>query len=438
MSDDGRQRGWFWATLALSSISVVAAVFALWELIESHFFRDADYLTLHYLYVTRGVCSSLLLAFWAAWFVLRERQAAEKQLRRSHERYRKLLQVDPSAMALCDGSLKVLEWNAAAERLYGFSRGEVMGVGLPTVPPAKQSELEEFLRRVRRGDAVFDFETVRRNREGTEIEVLLSLLPFQEDSGETYFLEVTNDIRERVRLRETLLQIEKLTTMGKMAAGTAHHLNTPLAAMLLRMSMIRSRASREIAPDLEQLEGNIRFCQQFVRRLLDFSRRPQTHKQPESIAGTVESVVSFLSPQVLAKRARLQLDVGTLNGAKVLADRNQLEALFLILVSNSLDAVPEQGTIRIRARRLDQERVRVEVSDDGCGIDPANLPRIFEPFFTTKPAGKGTGLGLAIAANILSEHGGSVRLDSKPGKGTTAIVELPLWHEAGVPQGAHA
>jgi PAS domain S-box-containing protein len=108
------------------------------------------------------VCSSLLLAFWAAWFVLRERQAAEKQLRRSHERYRKLLQVDPSAMALCDGSLKVLEWNAAAERLYGFSRGEVMGVGLPTVPPAKQSELEEFLRRVRRGDAVFDFETVRR------------------------------------------------------------------------------------------------------------------------------------------------------------------------------------------------------------------------------------------------------------------------------------
>jgi PAS domain S-box-containing protein len=436
MNHAGQQRRWFWATLALSSISVVAAVFALWELIESHFFRDVDYLTLHYLYVTRGVCSSLLLAFWAAWFVLRERQAAEKQLRRSHERYRKLLQVDPSAMALCDGSLKVLEWNAAAERLYGFSRADVLEVGLPTVPAAKQGELEEFLRRVRRGDAVLDFETVRRNREGTEIEVLLSLLPFLEDSGETYFLEVTNDIRERVRLRETLLQIEKLTTMGKMAAGTAHHLNTPLAAMLLRMSMIRSRASREIAPDLEQLESNIRFCQQFVRRLLDFSRRPETHKQPESLGGTVESVVSFLSPQVLAKRARLQVEVSTLNGAKVLADRNQLEALFLILVSNSLDALPEQGTIRIRARLLNQERVVIEVSDNGCGIDPVNLPRIFEPFFTTKPAGKGTGLGLAIASNILSEHGGAVRLDSAPGRGTTAIVELPLWQEAGA--GAHA
>jgi PAS domain S-box-containing protein len=437
MPHRSQQRRWFWVTLALSSISIVAVVFAIWELVESHFFRDVDYLTLHYLYVSRGVVSSLLLAFWAAWFVLRERQAAEKQLRRSHARYRKLLQVDPSAMALCDPSLRVLEWNAAAERLFGFSAEEVLGASLPTVPDEKKEELQGFLERVSAGAAILDVETLRRNRDGVKIEVLLSLLPFHEDSGETCVLEVTNDIRERVRFRETLLQIEKLTTMGQMAAGTAHHLNTPLAAMLLRMAMVRGRAPRDLAPDLEQLEGNIRFCQQFVRRLLDFSRRAPAHKQPEPLGSTVESVLSFLAPQVLAKRARLHVDVSAANGAKVLADRNQLEALFLILVSNSLDAVPDSGHIDVRCRLL-PECVQVEVTDDGCGIAPEHRTRIFEPFFTTKPAGKGTGLGLAIARNIVNEHGGSVRLESGPGQGTTAIVELPLWVESGVPQGVHA
>lgn len=432
-----QQRRWFWATLSLSSISIVALVFAVWELIESHFFRDVDYLTLHYLYVSRGVVSSLLLAFWAAWFVLRERLTAEKQLRRSHARYQKLLQVDPSAMALCDSSLRVLEWNAAAERLFGFSAEEVLGARLPTVPEEKKEELQSFLERVSAGVAVLDVETLRRNRDGVKIEVLLSMLPFHEDSGETCALEVANDIRERVRFRETLLQIEKLTTMGQMAAGTAHHLNTPLAAMLLRMAMVRGRAPRDLAPDLEQLEANIRFCQQFVRRLLDFSRRAPARKQPEPLGSTVESVLSFLAPQVLAKRARLHVDVSAANGAKVLADRNQLEALFLILLSNSLDAVPDSGNIDVRCR-LFSEHVQVEVADDGCGIAAEHRTRIFEPFFTTKPAGKGTGLGLAIARNIVNEHGGSVRFESGPGPGTTAIVELPLWVESGVPHGVHA
>src|SRR5512140_3046127 len=165
------QRRWFWATLTLSSISIVALVFALWELVEYRFFRDVDYLSLHYLYVSRGIVSSLLLAFWAAWFVLRERQTAEKQLRRSHERYRKLLEVDPSAMALCDSTLNVLEWNGAAERLYGYSKADAIGARLHTVPAGKDDELSGLLRRVEAGDVVLDLETLRCDRHGTNIEV---------------------------------------------------------------------------------------------------------------------------------------------------------------------------------------------------------------------------------------------------------------------------
>ncbi len=161
----------------LSSISIVALVFAFWELVENHYFRDLNYVSLHYLYISRGIASSLLLAAWAAWFVLQQRRAAEEELRRSRERYRGLLESSPGAVVLYDRELRVAEWNAAAERLYGFTRYEVLGRALPTVPPEKQGELASLLQDVDDGKPVLDCETLRRNAEGQVIDVQLSLLP---------------------------------------------------------------------------------------------------------------------------------------------------------------------------------------------------------------------------------------------------------------------
>ncbi len=429
--------GWFWATLVLSSISIAAFVFALFELFQNRFYRDVNYITLHYLYISRGIVSSLLLAMWAAWFVLLQRRASERELRRSWERYRGLLEASPGAVALYDAQLKVSEWNAAAERLYGYSRQELLGRALPTIPPEKQAELQEFLRSVGNGNPVLEVETQRRGKDGASFDVQLSLLPFRESECQSFFLEVTSDIRERVRLRKTLLEVEKLTTMGQMAAGTAHHLNTPLAAMLLRVQMMRERPEYWNAqPDLERLENGIRFCQQFVQRLLDFSRRPRSQKQPEDVAHTIESVISFLAPTLLTKRARVNVELEQAAGGQVHADRNQLEALFLILLSNALDALEADGAITVTCSKS-EESIAIQISDTGRGIAAADLPHIFEPFFTTKPPGQGTGLGLAIARSIVIEHGGSIRLESAPGQGTKAIVELPLWHAAAA-QGAGA
>jgi two-component system, NtrC family, sensor kinase len=332
-------------------------------------------------------------------------------------------------VVLYDGDLVITEWNAAAERLYGFTKAEALGSRLATVPAGKEPELRDFLDRVRQGQAVLDVETHRRNKDGENLDVQLSLLPFHAVSEQHYFLEVTNDIRERVRLRQALLQLEKLTTMGEMAAGTAHHLNTPLASMLLRVQMMRANGKGGQAAELPQLEASIQFCQQFVRRLLDFSRRPQSSKQPESLSGTLESVVSFLSPQLHAKRARLAMDLAATEGDKVFADRSQLEALFIILLSNALDAISLDGNIAIRSCHARSKRIEIAIADDGCGIGPEDMPRVFQPFFSTKPVGKGTGLGLALASSILQEHNGSIRLESAPQRGTRVHIELPAWHE---------
>lgn len=425
--DRVEEAGWFWVTLLLSCVSIVGVVFAAWELVESRFFREVDYTTLHYLYISRGIASSLLLAAWAAWYVLRVRRRSEEKLRRSWEHYRRLLEASPGAVALLDSELRVTEWNATAERLYGYAREDVLGGRLPTVPSDRGDELRHLLDEVREGRPVIDLETRRCERGGQSFEVQLTLLPFRDAAGQDLFLEVTSDIRERVRMRERLLEIEKLASMGKMAAGTAHHLNTPLATMLLRVQMMRESAQHALGSDLERLESDIRYCQQFVQRLLEFGRRPYAEKEPQPITSCLSSVATFLAPALLSRDVRLSLDLDTADGEQVLADRNLLEALFLILLSNALDAVSDGGGIAVRCNRTSENRIEIQIADEGCGIAPAHLPHVFEPFYTTKGPGKGTGLGLAIARNIVIEHGGSIRIESSPGRGTVAAVELPLW-----------
>ena len=248
---------------------------------------------------------------------------------------------------------------------------------------------------------------------------------------------MTSDIRERIRLRQRLIELEKLTSMGQMAAGTAHHLNTPLASMLLRVQMMRERTDSQngFYSDLQRLEHSIGFCQQFVRRLLDFSRRPSSRPAPESIGPVVQAVLGFLSPSLQAKRARIVVEQNDSAHIQVLAERNELETLLLILLSNALDAISDEGTIRVRLENTPDSHLNIVISDDGCGISPAHQAHMFEPFFTTKPIGKGTGLGLAIAKNIVAESGGEIRLVSEPGKGTSARVRLPVCDApAAVPQ----
>lgn len=442
MTSVNREQRWFWGTLVLSSISIIALVFAFWELVENHYFRDLNYVSLHYLYISRGVASSLLLAAWAAWFVLRQRRHAEAELRRSHARYHGLLEASPGAVVLFDRSLRVAEWNAAAERLYGFRRVEVIAQKLPTVPAERQAELEDLMHRIDAGESVLDCESQRCDRNGHRLDVQLSLQPYLE-RHQRYYLEVSSDISERVRMREMLLEVEKLTSMGKMAAGTAHHLNTPMASLLLRVQMMRERAANDgFAADLAQLESTIGFCQQFIRRLLDFSRRPALQKEPQAITPLIEAVLGFMGPTFISRQAQVttELDAGQ---CKVFADSNQVETLLIILLSNALDAISPGGKIHVRtycdrggASCLSNCNVekgkavcdsfRIEISDTGSGISEADRERVFEPFFTTKPPGKGTGLGLAIARNIVSDHGGQLHLRSVPGEGTTAEILLPV------------
>jgi PAS domain S-box-containing protein len=332
----------------------------------------------------------------------------------------------PGAVILFDADLTIVEWNATAGKMYGYTKSEIRGKPLPTVPPDRAGELRDLMKRVAAGETILDLETTRLTASGQPFEVQLSLLPFHE-AGAPYFLEVTADIRERVRWRKTMMEVEKLTSMGKMAAGTAHHLNSPIAALLLRVQMMRERNDNAgMAADFDRLEDGLKFCRQFVQRLLEYTRGDPARKQVQPLDSTLESVAAFFQPAMAARDVKFSSDISASEGLSIFADRSLVEVLLLTLLSNALDAVPAGGEIRLSCRAVSNGEIEIAVADTGCGISEANLAKVFEPFFTTKEPGKGTGLGLAIVKNLVTEHGGSIRLVSKPGEGTAALVQLPL------------
>jgi two-component system NtrC family sensor kinase len=224
-----------------------------------------------------------------------------------------------------------------------------------------------------------------------------------------------------------LQQVEKMSSMGQLAAGVAHQLNTPLASALLRAQMLQEDVQHpEQAEDLRFIQRQLRYGKEIVEGLLHFSRRSGETKRAEPLNSILSGVVAMLEPTARGTGVRINLDLAATAEALVYGGRNELEQVFFNLGSNALDAMPQGGELTVTTSVVQGRLAEVQVRDTGTGIPKDRLPRIFEPFYTTKEPGKGTGLGLAICWRILEEIGGSIDVVSEVGRGTTFHIRLPI------------
>jgi signal transduction histidine kinase len=216
-----------------------------------------------------------------------------------------------------------------------------------------------------------------------------------------------------------------MAAIGTLAAGVAHEVNNPLAGMLTCLDMIESNPDDAAARAryLGLVRSGIERIERIVRNLLDFSRPREIERRLTSMNERVARVVELVAFQLRSGRVQVRPELAA-DGVHVLADPFQMEQMLLNLVLNAIQAMPKGGTLTVRTRRQD-DRVLVEVIDTGVGIPDAHRSRVFDPFFTTREIGKGTGLGLAVSYNLVKAHGGTIDLDSEPGKGTVARVTLP-------------
>jgi len=232
-------------------------------------------------------------------------------------------------------------------------------------------------------------------------------------------------------LEETQAQLirrEKLVSMGQLAAGVAHQLNNPLGSILL-FSDIVLHDLPEDAPgreDVQMIAQEARRAKEIVTALLNFARQQKVWAQSTTLDTMLHELVERARQQPAYERIQIVEQIAP-DLPQIEADPAQLPNVFVNLMENSADAMPEGGTLMIRAHlSRDGQSVAVEIEDTGCGIPPEHVSQIYSPFFTTKPFGQGTGLGLSIVYGIVKMHHGAIQVKSEVGKGTTFTITLPV------------
>jgi len=252
--------------------------------------------------------------------------------------------------------------------------------------------------------------------------------PILGESAPTWLLMFENQT-ERRRLQSQLVQSEKMSAIGQLIAGVAHDLNNPLASVVGFADLLAEAedAPARLREPLQVIRDEADRAAGIVRNLLSFARQQERQRRPTPLRRLLSSTVGLLRNQLMAQGVEVGLELD-LDLPEPTVDPSQVQQVFVNLISNAAQAIASTGrpgTVTIRGRRR-EDRITLEVIDDGPGMPPEVAARVFEPFYTTKPEGQGTGLGLSISQGIIKEHGGRIFVTTSPGAGATFTVELPL------------
>jgi two-component system NtrC family sensor kinase len=351
----------------------------------------------------------------------------------------------PLSLYAIDRNYEIVAWNRNRELgELGIPRGSVIGKNIFSVLTRQKRELleSEFARVFETGEIErIEHETVLAS--GDLKHWLISKIPMWIDpsGGVSHVITIGEDITDRVEANQAVARAEKLAAIGRLAAGVVHEINNPLATISACAEALESRVNEgafkesEALADLREYLGLIRSeafrCKSITNGLLDFSRARATKYALVNLEDVISSATRLLSHQKRGERIEFQIETPA-DLPAVSGDAGQLQQVILALASNAVDAMTSGGVLKIASKR-NGKSVQVEVSDTGAGIAPENVPKIFEPFFTTKEVGEGTGLGLAVCYGILTEHGGSLDVQSTVGVGTTFTISLPAVGDDGEP-----
>lgn len=323
----------------------------------------------------------------------------------------------------------VESWNSQMESLTGISRKSALGSKLTDLFPRKLSAALEEVRGQTGIHQIYKLPVRDRWRATGKAERLVNVAvaPLatkeQEQIGR---LIIFDDITERAHLEQQLVQADKLSSIGLMAAGIAHEVNTPLAVISTYAQMLTKQVSgdEKKAVMLEKIANQTFRASEIVNSLLNFSRTSNSEFEDVDLNKVVRDAVSLVEHQLQKARVTVRMDIDDTTPI-VRGNFGKLQQVFLNLIMNARDAMEEGGTLLITGKS-DMESTRIEIADTGKGIDPGDLARIYDPFFTTKPPKKGTGLGLSVTYGIVHEHAGSIDVKSRPGEGTTFTLDFPL------------
>jgi two-component system NtrC family sensor kinase len=372
------------------------------------------------------------------------RKVAEEAAREGESKLTAIASLAGDAIILVDDRGNVCFWNIAAEKMLGYSSGDMMGRNVETIMPVRfrEAHRKAFEKFVKTGDGamigkIYEVSALRKDGSELPIELSISGLLLK---GKWHSAGVIRDITGRRNLEMQLRQAQKMEAMGTFAGGIAHDFNNMLTVIIGHATLLTMKMAKDdpLAHDVRQILASADRATSLTQSLLAFSRKTLFETRPANlndIIGRVEQLLARLLREDIEVRTTLSKEDMT-----VMADPVQIEQVLMNLATNARDAMPQGGIFCIgtEVMELDREFIRVHgygtpgryasltCSDDGVGMDKETAQRIFEPFFTTKEIGRGTGLGLSIVYGIVQHHNGFINCYSEPGKGTTFRIFLPL------------
>lgn len=335
----------------------------------------------------------------------------------------------------------IFSWNSGAERIYGYRAEEVKGRSVSLVIPSDlPDELPQILEKVRRGESIDNYETVRVRKDGRLIAVSLTTSPIKDMSGKIVGISaIVRDITERKEIEKQLRHAQKMEAVGTLAGGISHEFNNIMQAIMGYGALLQDAIDRDsqLRTYVDAILISAQRAAGLTRGLLAYSRKQVAHRKSVPLSEIIKRVVGLLS-RFIGEDIDLRVLLSDVE-LIVNVDSNQIEQALMNLAANAKDSMPNGGTLTIRAEQIamSDEFIRIHgygepgmyalisVKDTGVGMDEKTRGKIFEPFFTTKGVGEGTGLGLSMVYGIVKEHNGYIDVNSVVGKGTTFNIYLP-------------
>ena len=330
-----------------------------------------------------------------------------------------------------DGEGNIRGWNPAAERIFGQATAQMVGRPFAGLVPAEQYRIARAALSRENPVRVFDGATKRADGRPLNLAVTLSYLPGR-DGGPEGMLAIVRDMTAQREIEAQMHQSERLTALGQMAGGIAHDFNNLLQAILgYAQLMARSPGNADVVRrGIDVIEKAANGGAETVRRIQKFARlRPDEPFVTMDLNQVVRDSLAITRPRWEEKKVKggvpLQLDLELGPVPVVMGRPAELNEVITNLVLNAIDAMPKGGTLRIRTRLGDHRHAVITVADTGMGMSDEVRKKVFDPFFTTKGE-EGTGLGLSVSHSIVERHGGDLKVDSRPGEGTTFTITLPI------------
>ncbi|MBW5448022.1 PAS domain S-box protein [Cohnella sp. CFH 77786] len=347
-----------------------------------------------------------------------------EELRGTKEYLESFVGQTSDAIHVTDVEGKVTRVNKAFEKMFGWNEEDVLGQSLSHLTQEHWRECDEIRDRILRGEAVADHETVRLTKNGESVDVSITVSAIRDEGGEIVGIaEIARNITARKHTEEVIRRSEKLAVIGQLAAGVAHEIRNPLTTVR-GFVQLQQQTGKLTASHLEVMMSELDRINFIVSEFLVLAKPQAKQFQPADLRSLMTDVVMLLDP--LANMGSVEIDYRLPPVVPALiCEPNQLKQVFINVLKNGVEAMPQGGTITIEmAHEPEEDKVVVLIRDQGCGIPEEEMSRIGEPFFTSKPSGNG--LGLMVSQKIIANHKGTMAIRSKRGEGTTVEIRLPV------------